>query len=457
MTKNRWFVAILAIVAQSQVARADDWPQWGGPKRDGVWRETGIIDRIPAGGPKILWRIPVGAGYSGPAVVGNRLYVMDRPNVAPPAAGQEARIAKDAIPGSERVLCIDAASGAIVWSHSYDCPYQVSYPSGPRTTPTVVGNRVYTLGTMGDLLCLDAATGQVVWSKNFRKEYGLKRAPAWGWSSSPLVIGDRLYSLVGGEGSAVVCFDAANGKEVWRGLTAEEVGYAPLLMTEIDGKPQIIAWHTEAAAGLDPATGAVLWTIDYPIEGDRQRPEVNISAPVMLADRRLFLTNFYHGATLLKLPAGPGDAKVLWNLTSPNLMKPAKGLHTVMSTPVVKGKHVYGICGHGELRCMDIESGERIWETLAAVNHKRGLFAHAFLTEQGDRFWIYNDQGDLLLAKLSPLGYEELGRCHLLDTTLTTRGRDVTWCHPAYANRCAYVRNDKEMVCVSLAAEPRTK
>jgi hypothetical protein len=124
-----------------------------------------------------------------------------------------------------------------------------------------------------------------------------------------------------------------------------------------------------------------------------------------------------------------------------------------MCTPVVKGKHIYGICGHGELRCLELDTGKRVWETLAAVNHKRGLFAHAFLVEQGDRFWLYNDQGDLIVAKLTPLGYEEISRVHLLDTTLATRGRDVTWCHPAFADRCAYIRNDKELVCVPLAAE----
>jgi len=432
-------------------ARADDWPQWAGPKRDGVWRESGLLQRFPAGGPKVEWRVPIGAGYSGPAVVGDRLYVMDRPDVPPPAPGQEARIAKDAIPGTERVLCVDVKTGKTHWVHQYDCPYQISYPSGPRTTPAVVNGKVYTLGAMGDLLCLDAATGKEIWARHFRADFGLKRAPVWGWSSAPLVEGDRLYCLVGGDGSTVVCFDATNGKEIWRALSTEEIGYAPLLLADVHGRKELIVWHTEAAVGLDPANGKTLWSLDYPPEGERQRPEVSIAAPCMLDDNRLFLTNFYHGATLLKLPAGEGKAEILWNLTSPNLTKPANGLHTVMCTPVIKDKHIYGICGQGELRCLELDTGKRLWETLAAVNNKRGLFANAFLVEQGDRTWIYNDQGDLLLAKLTPQGYEELGRVHLLDTTLATRGRDVTWCHPAFANRCAYVRNDKVMVCVSLA------
>jgi outer membrane protein assembly factor BamB len=439
------FAAIAVTIPTS--ARADDWPQWAGPRRDGIWRETGLIERFPPGGPKIEWRVPIGAGYSGPAVVGDRLYVMDRPDVPPPTPGS-----KEAIPGPERVLCIDTKTGKTIWAHQYDCPYQISYPSGPRATPTVVNGKVYTLGAMGDLLCLDVATGKEIWSRHLRPDFGLKRAPVWGWSSAPIVEGDRLYCLVGGDGTTVVCFDAATGKEIWRALSCEEIGYAPLLLNDVHGKKELIVWHTEAVVGHDPATGKTLWSLDYPIEGERQRPEVNIAAPRMVGNDRLLLTNFYHGSTLLKLPEGEGKPEVLWNLVGDNLGHPNRGLHTVMSTPIVKGNFIFGMCGYGELRCLELDTGKRVWETLAAVNNKRGLFAHAFVIEQGDHFWIYNDQGDLLLAKLTPLGYEEIGRAHLLDTTLATRGREVTWCHPALADRRLYVRNDKELVCVSLAA-----
>jgi outer membrane protein assembly factor BamB len=452
---KRW-LALLAlsvafITTATSALNADDWPQWAGPKRDGIWRETGILEKFPADGPKVLWRIPIGAGYSGPAVVGERLYITDRPDVPPPPAGQEARISKEAIPGVERVLCLDTKTGKQIWEHKYDCPYQISYPSGPRTTPTVVNGKVYTLGAMGHLLCLDANDGKVIWSRDYRKDFELKKPPVWGWSSSPVVDGDRIYSLVGGDGTTVVCFDAKDGKEIWRALSSEEIGYSPPFMADIGGKKQLIVWHTEQIVGLDPATGKTIWSLDYPIEGERQRPEVSIAAPLLIGDR-LLLSNFYHGATLIKVLAGEGKPEVIWNIKSPNLMKPSLGLHTVMCTPVLNDKHVYGICGHGELRCLELDSGKRVWESLDAVNKKRGLFAHAFIIPQGNHYWIYNDQGDLLLTKLTPAGYEEIGRVHLLDTTLTTRGRDVTWCHPAFANKCMFVRNDKEIVCVSLAA-----
>src|ERR1700729_4088262 len=146
-------------------ATADDWPAWLGPQRDGIWREDGILDHFPTGGPKVRWRTPTGSGYAGPAVVGNRVYVTDfTPKAASKAAGMNMSRAR--LPGVERVLCLNDATGAIVWEHKYDCDYAISFPAGPRTTPLVADGKVYTLGAMGDLLCLDAETGKVVWSVN---------------------------------------------------------------------------------------------------------------------------------------------------------------------------------------------------------------------------------------------------------------------------------------------------
>jgi outer membrane protein assembly factor BamB len=151
-------------------ARADDWPQWLGPQRDGIWRETGIVERFPAGGPPERWRVPIAAGYSGPAVATGKVYVMDR---RLPDGAQPARNAFDRtqIPGSERVLCFNEADGKLLWQHEYDCPYEMSYSAGPRATPLVSGNKVYTMGAEGNLLCLDTNDGRVVWSHDFRKEY----------------------------------------------------------------------------------------------------------------------------------------------------------------------------------------------------------------------------------------------------------------------------------------------
>src|SRR5947209_8723834 len=178
---------------------------------------------------------------------------MDRQRPTGPD-GKPLRPTRAGIPGKERVLCLSAKDGKELWKHEYDCPYTVSYPSGPRTTPVVRDGRVYTLGAMGDLLCLDASSGRVRWSKNLVKAYRLDGPPVWGWAAHPLLDGDLLYCLVGGPGSAVVAFHKDTGAEAWKALTSEEVGYSPPMIYRAGGKRQLIVWLSESLNSLDPAT-----------------------------------------------------------------------------------------------------------------------------------------------------------------------------------------------------------
>src|SRR5262249_12926350 len=203
----------------------------------------------------VRWRVEIGSGFTGPAVVGGRVYLMDRQGQLPKKGSESS--GKDGLPGKERVLCLNAADGKIIWKHEYDCLYiKVNYPQGPRTTPVVRDGKVWTLGTMGDLLCLDAKTGTVVWSKNVAQEYKTK-PPVWGYAAHPVVDGDKLFCLVGGEGSVIVAIDRNTGKELWRALSSEETGYAPPILCDAGGKRQLIVWHSEAVNGLDPETGRV--------------------------------------------------------------------------------------------------------------------------------------------------------------------------------------------------------
>lgn len=428
--------------------RAADWPQWLGPQRDGVWRETGILAKFPSGGPRVLWRTEIGGGFSGPAVVGEHVYITDRQGPKLPK-GAEAPPRKDGLAGSERILCLSATTGKILWKHEYDCPYTIFYPSGPRTTPLVAQGKVYTLGSMGDLYCLDAATGQVHWSKHFVKDYNVK-APVWGWSAHLLLVGDNIISLVGGQGSAVVAFHKDTGKEAWRALTVEEIGYAPPMLIEAAGQSQVLIWHTEAVNALDPETGQIYWSVAFPADVAPVRPAITVGTPRQAGDL-LFVTSPHHGPLMLKLAADKPGASVVWKGKSNNLSKP-DGLHCLMGTPVLKDGHIYGVCGFGELRCLKSDTGERLWETYAPTTGKKTFYGTAFLVPQEDRFFIFNETGDLILAKLTPTGYEEIDRTHLLEPTLTSRGRDVVWSHPAFAQRCVFVRNDQEIICVSLAA-----
>jgi outer membrane protein assembly factor BamB len=420
-----------------------------GPKRDGVWRETGLVKKFPKGGPKVLWRSPLGTGYSGPAVVGDRVYVMDRLR-AKDRDGKPLPPTRDGIAGKERVVCLDATSGKILWKHEYDCNYKVSYPSGPRTTPLVRDGRVYALGTMGDLTCLDAKTGKPIWHNNLMKSYKLAGAPVWGFAAHPLLEGDLLYTLVGGKGSAVVALHKNTGKEVWKALTSEEVAYSPPVLVRGHGKKQLIVWLSDSLGSLDPATGKTYWTQEYPIGRPVIRPSVNIAMPV-LHDHVLLVTSGYHGALAVELDRKKPAARVLWYGKS-NRLDRTEGLHSIMPTPVVKDGHVYGICALGELRCLELRSGKRLWQTYDLLGKEKAFCGTAFLVPQGDRFVVFNERGELILAELSPKGHKIIDRAKILEPLERFRdGRMVVWSHPAFARQCVFARNDKEMVCVSLA------
>jgi outer membrane protein assembly factor BamB len=438
-----WTCLILVLTLCASRAGAADWPQWLGPNRDGVWRETRLLEKFPKTGPKFLWKTPIGTGYSGPAVVAERVYVMDRER-AKDVTGKPLPANKGIIQGNERILCLDATDGKLVWKHEYDCPYKISYPSGPRTTPLVRDGRVYTLGAMGDLMCLDAATGAVRWSKNLPRDYKIK-PPLWGYAAHLLLDGDLLYSLVGGEGSAVAAFHKDTGKEVWKALSTEDVCYSPPMIYEAGGKRQLIVWHSDSINGLDPLSGKVYWTQPYPAAGAPQRPAVNIST-VMRMNDLLFISSTYHGPMMLKVAADRPAVTVLWDRNKP------RGLNCLMPSPLLKDGLVFGVGADGPLICLEAVTGKELWRTYAATGGEKSDCGTAFLVSQGDRFVIFNDQGDLILANLSAKGYQEIDRARIVEPVQSARGRTVVWSHPAFAGSCVFVRNDKELVCVSLAA-----
>jgi outer membrane protein assembly factor BamB len=442
--------ATLLLLVVSAPAFADDWPQWLGPQRDGVWRETGIIEKLPDGGPKTLWRTPIGEGYAGPAVAGGKVYITDR-FLAKDAANPKSPFdAKSRVSGNERIVCLDAKTGEILWKHEYDCPYQISYASGPRTTPVVDAGKVYTLGAMGDLYCLDANKGDVIWSKNLLKEYDMP-IPYWGFAGSPLIDGDRLICLVGGKGSVAVAFDKNTGKELWKNLNANEPGYCPPSLFTIGGKKTLIMWDPVAVAALEPESGKVIWSHPYP-PGKKTPAKAGMTIPNPRLDGdNLFVSCFYEGSLMLKLD-GEKQPTATWHSVGRS-EKPddTVGLHCVMSTPFIKDGHIYGICSYGELRCVDAKSGERVWTSDKVMNGKSLRWGNAFIIPQGDRYWFFNEFGELILATMSPKGYEEISRAKIIEPTNTMAGRRTVWTYPAFADRSIFVRNDREIIRVSLA------
>ena len=443
--------ATVALVAAGVVfgathAQADDWPQWRGADRLAVWSETGIVDRFPDSGLKVAWRTPVRSGFAGPAVADGRVFVLDW------REDPESRT----LDGTERLVALDEETGAVLWTHEWATSYrmlQASYAIGPRATPTVDGDRVYAVGASGALRCVDAASGELIWSRNYIDDYDTSVA-TWGVASAPLVDGDRLIAIVGGEPDAlVVAFDKRTGAELWRAVeVVGEMGYGQPVIYEAGGVRQLIVWHAAALVSLDPETGETYWEEPWEVGAG-----MSVATPVR-DGHYLLVSQFYNGSMMMRLDTDRPSASVLWKGASRSEMPDeTDGLHALITTPIVAGGHVYGVGSYGELRGLDARTGERLWMSDRMTVQAR--WGTAYMVRQGDRYFVSNDEGYLIIARFTPEGYVEVDRTMLLEATSHSGygpqrrfDRLVNWSHPAFANRHVVQRNDDEVIRASLAA-----
>lgn len=413
---------------------AQDWPQWQGPDRDGVWQEENLISKFPEGGPTVLWRKPVAGGYAGPAVSGGRVFLMDyQIRSGDPTPDPEKR---NEIEGTERILCLDARSGEWLWEQAWDCPYRISYPAGPRCTPTVDGDRVYCLGAEGHLKCLKAEDGAILWEVDLKQRYGMTEAPLWGFSAHPLVWGDLLYTMIGGEKGALVALDKMTGAEKWRACPDSEAGYCPPTVVMAGGTAQLLCWTPTTINSLNPASGEVYWS--FPLE-----PLYAMSvAPPAVSGDRLFASGLGKASISLRLDPDRPAASLVWE---------GKGFNTSHSPVVIIDGHAIGVDRGSKLRCISLDNGKRIWETDEPTAGGDGSSSGgAFLVRCGDRWLIAGENGVLTIARLSPEKYEAISSVRILEPTQDAFGKKVVWSHPAFADGCCYWKNDQELVCVSL-------
>lgn len=423
-----WLILLLAC----RPACADDWPQWRGPGRDGVWHETGLVDKLPGPQIPIRWRAKISSGYCGPTVADGRVYVMDR--VEKPEE-------------MERVHSLRWSDGEVIWTHSYPCKYRdVDYPAGPRASVTIDQGRAYSLGTVGQLFCLDAKTGRVLWKKNLVEEYKIRR-PLWGISAAPLVEGDLLIVQGGaGSGACLIAMDKRTGQDRWKALDDEASYSAPIVIQQA-GQRVLVCWTGDRLAGLDPGTGKLHWDIAM----KHERWVENIATPVVDGNR-LLVSCFQDGSLMVRLDPQRLAIEKIWRRSGPNEQH-TDSVHSLISTPLVRGDYVYAVDAYGPLLCLKAETGDRVWENKTATSQIRWGTLH--MVQNGDRTWMFNDRGELIVARLSPKGFEELSRSKLIrPTTGQLRRREgVCWSHPAYAYRHVFARNDEELVAASLAAD----
>jgi outer membrane protein assembly factor BamB len=342
----------------------------------------------------------------------------------------------------ERIVCVEEATGKLVWTHSYD----VSYPDwaftesqkrGPTATPIVRDGKLYTVGNKGDLLCFDAARGTVLWQRNLENEYQVQE---FAFNASPLIEGDLLIECIGSypgsSPSSVIALDKITGKEVWKAPTEGLTNSSPIVITA-GGSRQVIVWTQGGVTSLTAATGKVLWQ-----ERLRTAAQDAVATPVF-HDNRLLISG-----VMFKLDADKPAASILWR----DMKAVPRGILSNTSTAVLKGDWVFSARSSGELVCLEAATGKQVWQTDKVTDLKGGASIH--FTPHGDAMLLYTDRGEIILAHLTGKGYQEISRAVLLRPLYPFAGRKVAWSPPAYANRCVFARNEKELVCASLAAGP---
>jgi outer membrane protein assembly factor BamB len=437
----RCFWGLMAVLLASALtltltgvrANADDWPQWRGSDRDGRWNEQGIRDDLPDGQLPLAWSVDIGPGYCGPTVANGRVYLMDR----------QVTDRNE----TERILCFDSAKGMLLWQVEYKAPYgNVGYAAGPRASVTIDQGRAFAVGSRGNFHCLDAGSGELIWQHDLETKYSIDM-PIWGIAASPLVYGELVIQQVGGsQNSCMVAFEKKTGKEVWRALN-DKAGYSsPIVIRQAD-KDVLVCWTGKSLSGLDPSTGKLYWTHPFP----SSRMPIGISTPI-IDNEMLFVSSFYDGSMMIRVPAKSLTSELIWREVGKDEQN-TKSLHTMIGTDILENGYVYGADSYGEMRCLNAMTGARVWEDLKAVPKARWATIH--MVRQADRVWMFNERGELLIAKLSPKGLTILDRCKLLEPTtvqLAQRG-GVCWSHPAFAEKSIFARSDSKLVKASLAKD----
>jgi outer membrane protein assembly factor BamB len=386
-----------------------DVPDFLGPGRDGMWPAPSFGTDWTARPPQLLWRRPIGKGWSSFTVAGGRAFTQEQ------------------IGDDEHVTCLDPATGAVLWTHS-DPRTRLLLErgenggaamggDGPRATPVIHGDRVYTMGSTGIIHCLDRETGRVIWTRHLLRELG-GIAHRWGMANSPLVLTDPPLVVVAGPdqpGPTLIACDPETGETRWTYKGGGASYSSPRLLT-LGGVPQIVSVNYTDVSGLDPATGRALWTHPWPL----QFPKVG--QPLLLPDDRLLVTASYGAGSLLLAvkhdPAGAFTTGLLWKTTY---------LKTKFSSAAVLGDHAYGL-DEGRLACIRLSDGKRVWK-----NEKFGFGQHLLF---GDTLLVQIETGDVVVGKLSPERFTETGRIPALTS--------MTWNTPAVAGRLLLVRNDRE-------------
>jgi outer membrane protein assembly factor BamB len=384
-----------------------DWPQFLGLRRNAVSTETGLLQSWDEKGPPVVWKKNVGEGYSAPVVAGDRLILFHR------------------LENDEVIECLDAATSKEIWKHTTPTKYDdaLGKGNGPRSTPVIAGERVYTLSPGGLLLCLKLGDGKKVWQRALLEDYQVPRS-FFGIGTSPIVEGDRLLVNVGAKDAGIVAFDKDTGKEVWK-ATADGASYASPVSATIDGVRHVLFFTRQGIVSVDPATGAVRFSKRW---RSRIDASVNASSPLVVGDQLFFTASYETGAILVR--AKKDTLEELWHND--------RSLSCHFSTPVYCNGFLYGFHGRQEqgteMRCVDLKTGQVRWS-------KEGFGCGSMIVAEGNLI-VLGEGGELVLIECKADKYHEKARAAVLAGPCLT--------HLALANGRLYARDNKKLVCWNL-------
>jgi len=378
--------------------------------------DPGLAEAWPESGLRQLWRRELGGGYSGIAVVGDKVITQDRQKEPHEV---------------ERVVCVDVGTGEPVWVHEYDVIYgDLDYGNGPRACPTIVGDRVYTLGALGHLRCLNLANGSLIWQKHLETDLQGRR-PTWGYAASPLVTQGRVIVQPGGDnGYSVVALSAETGDVDWHCLS-DEAGYTWPLEISSGGTKQLVCWTPSHIRGIEPATGRPLWEAPYEVTYG-----VAIATPIF-CEGLIVVSGYWHGSKAIRLGEQPEGAKVEWEEN--------RYLRGLMSQPLYRDGVVYLLDKQYGITAFELQTGRKLWDDKNQTTPRdRNPQASLVWIGDSDRALALSSNGDLVMIRLTRNGLTELAR----DNILKVDG--VIWGHPAYSGQRVFARSDTELICVEL-------
>lgn len=411
---NKLVLAVISAFASVAAStEAADWPQFLGPQRNGISTETGLIKRWPVGGPNEVWRVAGGVGMSGLSISEGKLVTL---------------VQKD---GRQWAIALDAETGKQAWETDLAPEYHNSMGDGPRGMPAIDGDRVYVFTGEGILAALQLLDGNEVWSKNTVEELQGNIAD-YGMACSPLIVGDQVIVTVGAPKATIVAFDKSSGKRAWE-AGDDPAGYSSPALLDVGGRRHVVASTGRSILGLDPATGDELWSYPYETNYD-----CNIVTPLAIDGNVFVSAGENHGSVLLSLkPKGKQfEVNEVWS---------SQGARSVLrnewQTSILYEGHLYGFDNVGaagpvtHLTCINAATGDRVWQ--------KPRFGKGNLIAADGKLFMTTMEGELVVARMSPDKYDEIGRVTLLGSTRQA---------PALANGLLYLRDDAEIVCLDVRA-----